>query len=261
MDINYFITVLQQNTETIKQLNERIKLLEDENKQHNEIINDFFKTDATYYGYSVLSEAITNNHKSIMMHGFPHNINYHENSTISTSIINNSLVEKLHYFPYLKRFAFTNFTFNSILDSKLKSDTITSLVISVNIKHTWTNDEYDAFHNIIAFKWTLDGIKLLPNLEILEIYYGCGLYDVCRVLKSTNHKIKKIIIDFADLIFKDIGEYDSLRDYSKTNQIELQCYNQQSGNSLCTKGRNLYINSMIRYVNIDDEYNKLHTFS
>ena len=229
MDINYFINVLQQNTETIKQLNERIKLLEDENKQQKEL-NEYLKMEIEStnnkikdinYELKCSDECI----EFIILYaskfkighkGIPFDNGFSNIFQFSEHNLNTYIYSKIGNFKHVTRLIMPIFCYPSIAESKLHSEHITCLTIYPKHYYIYENGK----NNYYALKWTLDGIENIPNLTKLIIENCFGLHNVCQTLSAINHKLEYIRLTYCKLMLEN-NECDLLKDYCKTNNIEL----------------------------------------
>jgi hypothetical protein len=214
MDINYFINILQQNTETIKQLNERISLLEDENKQLKSIKNEFKYLQGDI---SKLFDCVS-----------PFAINTHP--PLSSPVLflpsqksrwHNNIVQKTNYYLNLEYLIIEDFKQSSISDLQIQNNKLHTLFIFPTYSTEGTQ------RIVYYLNWTLDGIENISNLKKIFIYNAFGLknvyesllkcdlnieiieiYNSIHISSEEIDKIKKLCIE-RKIIIKFIGHHES----------------------------------------------------
>jgi len=184
MDINYFINILQQNTETIKQLNERIKLLEDENKQLKSVKDEF--------------KDLQNNVSKLFDCVSPFAINSY--SPLSSPILflptqksiwHNNIVQKANYYLNLEYLIIEEFKQSSISELQIQNNKLHTLFIFPTYSTQRTQ-------RILSYlNWSLDGIENIPNLKCVFIYNAFGLKNVYESLLKCKNNIETIEIHYS----------------------------------------------------------------
>jgi hypothetical protein len=240
MDINYFITILQQNTETIKQLKEQIELLENENKQlktelektnenmikHCDVIKtlEYQSTKqrericSLERGFKQLEErdklvkdTIVEFKENFTKLGF-YNETVKQYLTNVKQTTNTNVPNQIKRDPNnnFNRVHITPFKYNNLKETNIVNKTAKVLCITTN---------HDSYYGT-SFKWTLDGIENFPEVKQLSIFRGYGLHGVHETLSKSTHKINKIMLFGCHLIYAT--EKEVLCDYCKNNNIHLE---------------------------------------
>jgi len=256
MDINHFINILQQNTETIKQLNERIELLEYQSTKQREricLLEQGFKQlderDKMVKDTIVeLKENITN---------IKNNLDDVVDSLISKNYVQRMTMMSGHNPNFVKKNAESSNSFAEINKQKyeitigitkqgLQKETVDNTrrqffndikqyapyntITTLTVSDVLYSKEYkrtgDGCHDYIKeivksyyYKFDIDFLTYLPNLETL-IVKGYGLYGLLDCLTTTKHKLIEIKLNDYYLGFKKSKEINEIEEYCKTNNIK-----------------------------------------
>ena len=260
MDTNYLISVIQQNTETIKQLNERIILLEEENKQQREricsleqgfnqlnerdkLVKDTiveFKENVTNIRNNlddVMDGLINKNYTQRMTMTQAHNPNFvkqNAESSISFAEINKyKNIQNYEITIGITQQGMQKEIVNNTrqqLFNELKQhapyNTITSLTICDELyfkQYKRTGDEcHDYIKEIVRSYCYKFDINFLTYFPNLEtlIVKGYGLYGLLDCLTTTKHKLVEISLKDYYLAIKNDKEITGIEEYCKMNKIK-----------------------------------------
>ena len=206
MDINYLINIIEKNTKTIKQLNEQIDCLKEENKhieentrtikQLNEQIdcleeeNKQFKDNFTKLGF----------YRESVIKPTPNVVQATNRVQIKRAQDPNNNENRVHIH---------GFKYNNLKETNIVNKTAKILDITTNHES----------HYGSTFKWTLDGIDNFPEVTQIKIYRGYGLHGIHETLDKITHKIKNIML-FSCYFIHTI-ESNALLSFCNNNGIEL----------------------------------------
>lgn len=222
MNINYF-GILQQYSEKIKQLDERIELLENE--------NEIMALNCSYKDYKLNSTSLcllTNkHHRFISSYRGVRQEHLHVSQFSLTT-------EELKYFKNLEHLSLECFMYESLRDCNVQSSSITSLTIMPAYQVTkcskfcnnsnsygFIGDKYFATE-ISTVKCSLMGLEMFPNLETLTIFRGYGIFDIFNAITYCSNKIKSIYLDQCYLM--NLDEFNKLKKYCDDKKIGFACY-------------------------------------
>ena len=231
MDTNYLISVIQQNTETIKQLKTEVEVLKN---NLDEVISSL----------SNESEHMTEYAKR-MTYTSAHYPTNDNNDNKSVSFANLNKYKKitnyelkfgkirLPMFTTIKKDQVNNVSqqlFNEI-KQHAPYKTITALSICDELYSTKINELKDHCHwfdqTIITsyrHNFDIDFLTYFPNLEILNIS-GYGLCGLLNCLTNSKHKLSEINLHdyYTSSTFdksNKINEINDIKEYCKTNNIK-----------------------------------------
>jgi len=173
MDINYFINILQQNTETIKQLKEEIELLKEENKQQKEF-NDCLKIE-------------NNELKS--------NLN---------DVIDSLLNECNHTTEYAKRLTYTFAIFDNNATTKQHQQDNEDFVDFCNINKCKKLKTYKIFFNTDDEIFNTD-----DESEMNDCYMQVNYYDVLYLMKQDAPYKTITTLEICDNLYSKSSEFVS----------------------------------------------------
>ena len=251
MDINHFINILQQNTETIKQLKQQIDNLETKVEVQNKTINELLFEGGEIFGHSFDAvHMITDDNR--------HNSNNVILKKHQLEIII-SLLQHFKYLTYIKilSFCYENLTVSNVSSTSIQNLTIqpkyimdcgNNYVLTNNHNAYNENINYNRVHNTYVLEFTLNGIHNLPNLTYLTIYMGYGLYNFVETLSSVPHKIKDIYLYncFDAYDSTSMNKKQQITQYCNTNNIVLRIEDDRITNFANNLGT-------IKYLKANDE--------
>ena len=234
MDINYFINVLQQNTETIKQLKQQIDNLETKIEVQNKTINELLFEGGEIFGYSFdASYLITNDERK------------NSSNLVMTKCQIDMIIQLLPRFNKLLSLNMTLFDYENIKKSNITSTTIKQLYLTPKFAFKYRyhcNNHDDKLRTnttlshvsicnsdsflFYAIKFTLDGIDMLPNLTHIGIKYGYGLCNLCETLSTISHKITHISLTDCFYCNQEcIDEQNKIKQYCQLHNIHVDISN------------------------------------